>query len=128
ARQGLEPGRFLPPLILVPKSFCHMIRRLGLGWTYDLPVFLLVTKIPNPGHGSAVPDLLFTRPMSALSKNPSTLRSSRKFALVTGLPDCDLVCPISAESTNRSALVSPSSTSMRTGAISPLLPAESLTP
>ena len=45
--------------------------------------------------------------MSALSKNPSTFTSSRKFEFVTALPDCDFVCEISAESTNRSALVSP---------------------
>jgi hypothetical protein len=42
-------------------------------------------------YGNAVPDLLFTSEASTASMNPSTFTSSRKFAFVTGLPDCDLV-------------------------------------
>jgi hypothetical protein len=37
----------------------------------------------NNCYGRAVPDLLFTSPMSALSIDPSTVTSSRKFELVT---------------------------------------------
>src|SRR5205823_3027543 len=43
------------------------------------------------GAGSAVPDLLFTSETSTASIKPSTLTSSRKLELVTGLPDCDFV-------------------------------------
>jgi hypothetical protein len=42
-------------------------------------------------HGSAVPDLDFTSEMSALLMKPSVFTSSRKLALVTAFPDCDLV-------------------------------------
>ena len=42
-------------------------------------------------QGSAVPDFDLTREISALLTKPSTFTSSRKFALVTALPDCDLV-------------------------------------
>ena len=59
----------------------------------SLPVLLMVTKnlttsdSQSKGQGSAVPDLLFTSPISALSKNPSSFTSSRKFEFVTAWPD-----------------------------------------
>src|ERR1041385_1306370 len=64
----------------------------------------------NADYGRAVPDLLFTNAMSALSMNPSMFMSSRKFDPVTALPDCDFVCEMSAESTKRSLVVSPTKT------------------
>src|SRR5438477_4925183 len=71
------------------------------------PFFYWLRKSLIWGHGSAVPDLLLTNAISALSTNPSTFTSSRKFVPVTAWPDCDFVWEISAESTKRSALVSP---------------------
>src|SRR5581483_591504 len=61
------------------------------------------------GFAIAVPDFDFASAMSALLITPSAVRSSRKLALVTLVPDCDLVCAMSAEFTCRSCVVSPTS-------------------
>src|SRR5256885_873130 len=87
------------------------------------PDHVVSSAAPNSadGYGSAVPDLLFTSEASTASMNPSTLASSRKFELVTALPDCDLVWLTSTASQNRSALVSPISTAIGMPT-SPVLP------
>src|SRR5207248_300387 len=73
-----------------------------------------------------VPDFDFTSDTSIASMNPSTLTSSRKFVLLTGLPACDLVWAVSMESTNLSALVSPTKTPIKTETF-PVAPDASVT-
>ena len=78
-------------------------------------------------YGSAVPDLDSTSPISALLRVPSTVTSSRKLEPVTGLPDCDLVWPVSAELTEALAVVSATRTPIVAEAV-PMAPVTSIAP
>src|ERR1700676_1463050 len=58
-------------------------------------------------YGRLCPDLDLTSPMSEALIPPATFTSSRKFALVTGEPDCALACAMSEEFTVLFPVVSP---------------------